>query len=705
MKVSYSGLKEFIPLNISETELSYSLTMKGIEVEDISVIEHEVILTVDKPPAKDYIFELSVTPNRMDCLSFMGIARELAAIYDISFHNKKIEIDYKEPYKLNLTVPISIQNSDLCGIYVGVVIDKVKIGQSPEWLKKFLENIGVRSINNVVDITNYIMFQWGQPLHAFDFDKLEGHEIIVRNAREGEKIKTLDGKERILDSSMLVIADKYNPVGIAGVMGGESSEVTTDTKTILLEAAWFLPQSIRKTAKKLKLPSEASHRFERGVDPEGVMDACKRAVKLLCDICGGAQTSQFITANGNLPKRKRIIFKPEKARKIIGAKLKDNEMINILRRLGIDIISHDIDNFILSPPLRRFDITEEIDFIEEISRIVGFENIQATYPKTPVFIQPEEPLYKLETSAKDILKNLGLFQVINYSFTNPKNIKNFAVSESDKRINTISLQNPISYEQSEMRTFLLPQIVENIQHNIAFNKRDLRLFEVGKVFIKDDNTSPLPLEEIHAAVVLTGRKYPPSWTYPNENVDFYDIKGMAEYFLNFFSETGIEFMEGNNTDEPFMLADAHLDIFYNNIKIGYLGEISPNILKNYDILTKVFAFEINLLPFSDINKHYKRFQPLPRFPNISRDTAFILDFNLSSQEILIYILQKNIEFLNNIDIFDVYTGKNIEKDKKSLGIRFNYMSDERTLTDSEVDEIHNSLIEEVLSKFDAKLRD
>lgn len=704
MKVSFSGLKEFIPLNISNAELSNALTMKGIEVEDIAEFENDIILTVHKEPEKDYVFELSITPNRMDCLSFVGIARELSAIFDISLNHKKFEIDYKEPEKTHLTFPLSIQSPDLCGIYIGVVIDNVQIGQSPDWLKKFLEKVGVRSINNVVDITNYIMFQWGQPLHAFDFHKLEGHEIIVRCAKDNEKLKTLDGKERTLDSSMLVIADKHNPVGIAGVMGGEYSEVTGETKTILLESAWFLPQSIRKTAKKLKLPSEASHRFERGVDPEGAMDACKRAVKLLCEICGGTQTSGFITARGNLPKRKRIMFRPEKARKIIGINIKDVEMINILSRLDIEVLSKDTDNFILSPPLRRFDINEEIDFIEEIARITGFENIPTESPRTTVFIQPEEPLYKLETKAKDTLKSLGLFQVINYSFTNPRNFKNFAIPEYDIRNNAINLQNPISYEQGVMRTFLLPQLVENVSHNISFNRKDLRLFEVGKIFIKDNN-SLLPFEEIHAAAVLSGRKYPFSWAYPNENTDFYDIKGIIEYFINSFSRRSIEFRENNNSDDPFMNPDIYLDIYYNNEKIGYFGEISANILKNYDILSKLFAFEVNLLKFLDIKKEYPKFQPLSRFPFISRDNAFIIDFNIDSKEILSYISQKNIDFLNNIDIFDFYTGKNIEKNKKSLGIRFNYMSEERTLTDAEVDDIHSNLVEDVLKNFNAKLRD
>jgi len=707
MKVSLSGLKEFIPFNISTQELSHILTMKGIEVEDIAEIENEFILTVNKEPEKDYIFELSITPNRMDCLSFVGVARELAAIFDISLNNEILHIDYKEPLKLHKNIPVSIKSPDLCGVYIGVVIDNVKISSSPEWLVKFLENVGVRSINNVVDITNYIMLKWGQPLHAFDFNRLEGPEIIVRCAKDGEKIKTLDGRERILDNSMLVIADRNNPVAIAGVMGGESSEVTSETTSIILESAWFLPQSVRKTAKKLKLPSEASHRFERGVDPDGVLDSCKKAVKRICELCGGIQASEFIIARGNLPKRKRIIFRPEKARKIIGANIKDTEMINILNRLDIEIISKDPDNFILSPPLRRFDINEEIDFIEEIARINGFENIPSEAPKTSIFIQPRESIHKIEMTAKDTLKSLGLFQVINYSFTHPKNIEYFEIDKSDKRRMTVSLQNPISYEQGVMRTFLLPQLIENIKHNISFNRRDLRLFEVGKVFYeeKEKTSNKLPEEALHAAAVLCGRKNPLSWAYSSENCDFYDIKGIAEYFMNIFSQSCIEFREPVENKDPFMESESYLDIFFNNEKIGYLGEISSKILKNFDILIKVFAFEINLYSFLNIKNDIKKFQLLPRFPFISRDSAFIFDINLLSRDVLAYINENNVNFLKNFDIFDVYTGKNIEKDKKSLAIRFNYMSPERTLTDAEVDEIHNTLIDNILKNFNGKLRD
>lgn len=715
MRLSLSWLKEFTGQELASDRLAHNLTMAGLEVEGVEDFDGDTVL------------ELSITPNRSDCLSVAGIAKEVAAIYNLSLprldSEQALEVSSEvtsSQSQFKPIVPIIIEAPELCHRYAAAVLSGVKVAPSPNWLAKRLEAAGIRPINNIVDVTNYVCIELGQPLHAFDLARLRGPEIRVRQARDGEKLVTLDGKERSLDGDMLVIADALAPVAVAGVMGGLESEVTIETQDILLESAWFLPSSVRRTAKKLKLHSEASHRFERGVDESNTFNALLRAVELIKQMLDCSEPVFMDEHPAQLDKRV-VSLRPSRLNKTLGTRLGNDEIIDILRRLGFKALTKE-DVLSFEIPSRRADICYEHDLIEEVARIYGFDNIPSTFPNASIFTthkQDAEKNTEFYVKIRQSLVGLGFFEAISYSFCSQKAIEALDYEANDDRNRMLPLQNPISDDLAVMRTTLFAHILGAVKHNLAHAVTDIRLFELGTVFYAN-NPKELPCEEKRLCAVWVGARNPVSWALKSEKGDFFDLKGALDSLLSAFALNKAKYKAGEGggvvtqqlgtTDNCYIPGTAlSLNATLNGCEklLGTIGEIAPSVLSFWDINVPVFAFDLNLdLLFSLYQNRSTApcFRSLPRFPWIERDVAFVVKDNITSDEIDSFFRSTTFQFLENHTIFDVYAGKPVPDGHKSLAIRFRYQALDHTLEEDEIAPVHDSLVRAVLERFNASIR-
>ncbi len=634
----------------------------------------------------DTILELSITPNRGDCLSILGIAREIAAITGARF---------KDPFYLEEgegeiegLIEVEIRDRDLCPRYAAKIVEGVSIGPSPLWLRQRLEAIGIRPINNVVDVTNYVMMERGQPLHAFDYECIRGKTIIVRRAEEGEKILTLDGVERTLSSENLVIADRKGPIAIAGVMGGKDSEVTESTKTILLESAHFDPGCVRRSSKRLGLTTESSYRFERGVDPgENLVKAIERAAYLIRAVAGGRTTRTL--DRDYLPKeRPEIRWRPERVRSVTGVDMGTEEMVEVLKRLSIRCVPEG-EGFVAYPPSYRMDLKEEMDIVEEIIRIRGYDSIPESLPRVRLDLTSLKRDQILERRVRDALKDFGFSEVMNYSFVSPRLLETFGYVDG-----LLSIVNPLTEEQSVMRPSLIPGLVENARYNQNHQNLDLRLFEIGKVF------SGLE-ERRKMAGLITGSRWKGLWAMEKGSVDIFDMKGVLEGIFELLRIGEVDFAPIK--DVPYLSPSRGYILSVCGKDIGLLGEIHPIILHRLEVKGPVFVFEINLEDLFHIPETPRLFRPIPRYPYVTRDLSFLVDESISFGSIKERIMGMD-PTIRDVSIFDLYKGKGIPEGKKSLGIRITYLSEERTLTEEEVNSIHTRVIKELEEGFHISLR-
>ena len=695
MRCLYSWIKDFVPsLKVSVDEFASVLTMKGLEVEEI-----------EKVSGDDWALEISITPNRPDWLSMLGIAREVSAVY--GWELTRPEIHVEENVNEKGLVPIEITVPDLCPRYTAAVIKGVKTGPSPSWLSERLESCGIRSINNIVDITNYVLLETGQPLHAFDLKKLNGPEIIVRNAKEGEKIVTIDGKERTLKSSMLVIADSKSPVAVAGVMGGYGSEVSAGTKDILLESAWFAPSQVRRTAKTLKLPTDSSYRFERGVDPENVLLALNRAKDLILEFSGGELITPVVDLYPRPYEPYSISLRMERLQRILGVKISLEETLKIMERLGLSPQLNDPFSIKVAIPSFRLDILEEIDLIEEVVRLFGYENIPAKTPEG-VISKYACNAYLTERGeftnrVKRLLKGQGVTEIISYSFFSPDDINALGFDDTDPRMRMVSLQNPLSTDQTVMRTSLVPSLLKAISSNQAHRNMDLKLFETGQTFQQGEGD--LPCEEQRIVCGLTGLKYEEAWNLPQDKIDIFDIKGLIEEMLSSLFIQGWRVTVDEERTEPFYRPfNCSRLLTAENIDVGTFGEVEKGVLDFFDINGPVFIFDLSMDKLLSSQKVLPKFIPLPKYPAIERDIAIILSDNVHAKEFQDFIWGLKPSYLESLKIFDLYKGKSIPKGKKSMGLRFSYRSIDHTLSENEITPVHESLVETMLDKYNASLR-
>lgn len=649
---------------------------------------------------RDHILEVSLTPNRGDCLGMVGIAREVAALTGGMFHPPVPQLREGEE-RVGDSVQVSILDPDLCPRYSARLINGVRISSSPLWLRTRLERAGVRSINNVVDVTNYVMLEYGQPLHAFDFDRLGGGEIVVRRAGEGEIFCALDGVERVLDRDTLMICDTAIPVAIGGIMGGLNSEIQGDTSRVLLESAYFSPVGIRRTSKALGLQTESSYRFERGVDPEGVMPASLRAVVLIAEITGGEVAKGVIDCYPSPLPRSEIGLRWAKVNALLGMKLEREEVKEILKSLRIEVKEDKGEEWVVSPPTYRGDITREIDLIEEIGRLKGYDSIPVQTPKMWVLPFRKRREEEMEERAKGVLVGLGFYEVITYSFISPQSIQILGLPDDDPRLRPLALLNPLTEEQSVMRTTLLPGLLGTARYNLSHKNRDLKIFELREIYSPKEGEG-LPEESKSLAGLVMGAFTGGGWSVSPKEVDFYDVKGCVERLLVELGASSPTFTTGEGI--PYLHPSMGAVIRLQGEGVGVLGELHPEVAEAYDLPSGVYIFELDLLPLLSFFRREIEFTPLPRFPSVDRDVAVVVDEQMSAEEIAEVIRGVGNRFMESVDVFDYYRGDPIASGQKGLALRIGYRSPERTLIDEEVNGFHHEVLERLKEVPGLKIR-
>jgi phenylalanyl-tRNA synthetase beta chain len=669
-----------------------------------------MILPADLPLGKDLaealqlgdtVLDVSVTPNRSDCLSMVGVAREWAALAGKQLHYPPTDVIENGEDVRGIT-SVAIQDPDLCPRYTARIIRGVRIGPSPLWIRQRLESIGLRPINNIVDATNFVMMELGQPLHAFDFRFLEEGRIVVRRSREGEPFVSLDGKERALKADTLMICDGVKPVAIGGVMGGLNSEVKADTETVLLESAYFNPASIRSTSRTLGMGTDAAFRFERGIDPEGVIRALNRAARLMAELSGGTVCSGVIDQYPEkIPVAQGILLRLQRVRDILGTAVPEEDVIRILRRLEMRIDPAADGSFRVTPPTCRVDITREIDLIEEIARIYGYDRIPVTLPAISVLAAAPDGKRLVEQRLKEIMVGAGYTEVINYSFIAPGAVDLLGLEETDERRSLVKIRNPLTEEQAVLRTTMIYSLLLNARKNADVGCFDLKIFEIGRTFIRRGDGEQ-PLERNRMACLITGMRYGQSWHFQDLRADFYDLKGCVESILAGLRIPAVSFNSG--VREATLHPGKSCGIFCGETMIGFMGEIHPDLQARLELVGPVLVCELDLDLLATRFLAKGSFQSIPRFPASSRDVAFLIPQDRQAGEMLRLAEESHEELLEKVQIFDVYEGKNIPAGMRSLGLRFSYRGADRTLTDDEVNEVHAKIVQKIVQVTGASIR-
>ncbi|MBI5582287.1 MAG: phenylalanine--tRNA ligase subunit beta [Deltaproteobacteria bacterium] len=651
---------------------------------------------------EDTLLEVNITPNRGDCLSHWGIARELAAIFDRALRIPPFPGD-PEGREIREHSSVTILEPSFCPRYAARLLLGITVAPSPRWLRQRLEAVGVRSINNIVDVTNFVLLETGQPLHAFDFDLLAGRRIVVRLAAEGEPFTTLDGVERVLGSGMLVIADGEKAVALAGIMGGQESEIRPETRNVFLESALFNPVAIRRAAKKLGLSTEASIRFERGVDPEGVISAAARAVELMQELGGGRLIPGQIDEYPGPLKRDPIQIDVRKAGRFLGLPLTVEQALDIGRRLGLNMERREGERIEVRPPSFRPDLTRPVDLLEELARIIGYGQIPITFPQSTATGGREPESLLLRRRLEELLPGLGFDQVITYSFIADKWATFFSrrPEGSGEAEPCIRINNPISEDQSVMRPSLLPGLILTMKRNLSQRNQDLRLFEVGKVFSPALAAEALPRERDHLALLWTGRRYPGSFHRKEEAVDFFDLKGIVESIMEAL-QVG-DFSLAPEKGPEYFKGDPYVRLLSGSSRIGEMGEISEAAQTLFDFKETAYLLELDLEQLRTHREETPTFKAWPRYPEATRDISLILDDAVTWQAIREEIQALQEPLIEKIDLFDLYRGKPIPPGKKNLGIRVHYRSSEQTLTEERIAALHQKVANRIIGKFKAAL--
>jgi phenylalanyl-tRNA synthetase beta chain len=679
MNISYNWLKSLIEFDLSAQELADKLTRVGLAVEGVH------------PHGEDFVLDIDLTSNRPDCLSHLGVARELHAITGSPVLIKEYPPAKDVPVPAIIATDIvKIEDPDLCHRFTARIIRNVKIGPSPKQLVERLEAIGERSINNVADVTNYVMHELGQPMHSFDLDKLTENRIIVRRAKAGETIKTLDEIERKLDESMLAICDAEKPVAVAGVMGGLDSAITDETTNVLLEVAYFKRENIRETSKKLALSTEASYRFERGVDIENLRRASDRATEMICKLAGGEAGDYvdiFPTKRGILTVESKDISAATK--RLTGLDVETEECVRILSALGITPKDPAM-TFVV--PSWRHDIAIEEDLVEEVARHVGYENIADELP--PAFgageYQPDEDRKK---RIRRSLADAGFNEALSYSFIEPgfdeliDNVPGLIDSKSEDKC--VTLRDSVIESAVRMRPSLLPGLLDAVRFNFNHQRKSVKLFELGKVFAAKTGEDTLPNERELLSVVLTGGEMQADRTMPARELDFYDAKGAVEMALD---AIGLGHASYKAADVKHLRSGQAAKISVNGNAIGSIGRINEEIAANYKFKQAVYVAEIDLQAALAEAVPPVLYSSLPKYPSIIRDVSFVVTRAVSFQDVRKSLLEQQNEILQNVEFVDVFEGKGLGENERSLTVRLEYRSDEGTLTEADVDAVHNALL-------------
>jgi phenylalanyl-tRNA synthetase beta chain len=642
----------------------------------------------------DVILEVAITANRADCLSVLGLAREVAALMDAPLRHPEVNVAAAAAPEVQARV--TILDPVHCPRYAARLMSGLTVGPSPFWMRRRLQLAGLRSINNLVDVTNYVLLEFGQPLHAFDFERLRGGEIVVRLPKSGERtFTTLDGVERNLDPETLLICDAEGPVALAGVMGGLDSEVTGSTTRVLLESAYFNPRTIRRTGKRLGLSTEASYRFERGVDPDGVIHALERATQLMCQVGAGVVAAKRLDEYPAPIQHPRLNLRVSRANQVLGTNLGQEQMLHLLRRLHLPALAVDEENLVLQVPPFRGDLEREIDLIEEVARLAGFDAIPVTLPRGVVATPRPGPEVRLLAAARQRLEGLGFFEVITYSFQ-PDRLGSL-LSPTDPA-SALRLANPLSEEQAMMRTSLLPGLLDTLRRNTLQQNLEVRLFEISKVFAPRAGEN-LPQEEHWLTGLMYGSREEAGWNTTMDPVDFFDLKGMVETLLEDLLIPEVTFSPDGLPE--YLGYGAR--VFSGGRELGVLGELRPDIGEKLDLEGNIFGFNLNFTALSQ-SSIPPRFTALPRYPAVYRDIALVLPSNLPAARVEESLYQYGRPWLVEARLFDVYSGDPVPAGKRSLAFRLSYRDPERTLTDDLVNSHHQALVAALTKDLGAELR-
>lgn len=669
------------------------------------------ILPSDTPvgiPAKDVlglndvVLEFELTANRADCFSVFGLVREIAAITGNKPHFPEIKVNEDDNTKLNDIFSVEIADPDLCSRFSTRMLKNVKIGPSPEWMQQRLEGAGIRSINNVVDVTNFVMIELGHPMHAYDYDKITGKKLIARRAIEGEELHTLDDTSRKAKGEMLVIADSEKAAGLAGIMGGFETEITDTTTTVVLESADFYGPCIRRTARACGLSSEASGRFERGVDSETTIKALDRAAQLLqemgaCTVCEG-----IVDVYPNPKQANYVTFTPEQINNHLGTNIAKDVMLNIITSVGFDVTKDENDEITVKVPSWRNDVTCMADISEEIARLHGFDKIKSTLPNGVSMQGTQSAKQTFIDKVKTSLSSQGLYETISFALTNEETFNKLNIPQDSPLRKAVPIMNPLSDEYPLVRTTLLSSIFDNLARNLARKNDDVALFEVGSVFFpKALPVTELPDEVVKIAGAITGRRNAQGWNQTNDMVDFYDAKGIIEELLANLRVTRYTVEAGTH----YAMHPGKTALFRKGRDvIATVGEVHPAVLSAYGITKPVYIFELDATTVMKYMAKDLKYKALPKYPATSRDLAMLVDVDVNAADIEKAMTKAAGQNLTQITLFDVYTGKQVEEGKKSLAFSLTFQSNDKTLTDTEIDPAIEKIVAKLQKDFNANLR-
>jgi phenylalanyl-tRNA synthetase beta chain len=720
MNISYNWLRELTGVELEPRVLAERLTMLGLAVDAV----HE--------RGEDFLLEIDLTSNRPDCLSHLGVAREVVVQAGGSVRLPDTTASKTEGRASDVTA-VEIEDAELCPRYAGRVVRGVRIAPSPEWLVKRLEVIGQRAINNVADITNYVMHEMGQPLHAFDLRKLAENRIVVRRARKGERLRTLDGNDRELSEEMLVIADAERAVAMAGIMGGEETEISNSTTEVLIESAYFNPASVRRTARQLNLHTEASYRFERGTDYDGVLRAQSRAVALICELAGGTATEDAVDVYPRKIEQARVSLRPSRVKALTGLVVETEEMRRILSALGftedaregaseqeptlrdgiLEVMPMSLDGALsFTAPTWRIDVEREEDLVEEVARHTGYDRIASELPPTASAGEYQPREIKKRALRRE-LTAFGYDEAINFSFINesygdrfgliPEFVKLINADEEKKEERRfVQLSNPIIEGVTRMRPTLLPGLLESLRHNFNYGTRDVRLFETGIVFASRSGEGELPSEHEAFALLATGRAAEEGRAGDARELDFYDLKGALEAAVDAMRLPQLSFAPASV--RHLREGQAAVIMTHGQTEIGTLGRLGEEIAAEFKFRQAVYVAELDLTALLNLKELPALYAPLARFPSVVRDVSLLTDRHVSLSEMLAAIRELSLENLRSAQLVDVYEGANLPEGKRSVTLRLEYRADARTLRDEEADEMHARVVNTLAEKFGAEQR-
>ncbi|HEV7747113.1 MAG TPA: phenylalanine--tRNA ligase subunit beta [Pyrinomonadaceae bacterium] len=693
MLISYNWLRELTATALTPLELRERLTMVGLAVDAVDEREGDSVIDVEVPS------------NRPDCLSHIGIAREVAVIEKSKVQSPKSNV-FQTAGKASDFTSVEIEDTKLCARYAARIVRGVKIGPSPEWLQTRLSEIGQRPINNVADITNYVLLEFGQPLHAFDLAKLTEQRIIVRRANAGEKLTTLDGVERKLDEQVLVIADAKQPVALAGIMGGLDSEISTATTDVLIESAYFDPDSVRRTARQLGMDTEASRRFERGADCANLLQAQARCVELICEIAGGAASEDAIDVYPNPLAPRSIAFRPARVASLTSVQVELAEMKWILTALGFMQSESQTSGLTFVVPSWRIDVSIEEDLIEEIVRHVGYDKIASELPPSN-FAGEYQPSERKRRDLRRAFTNLGFDEAINFSFIGTAHDEQIELlstfkTEAGGKVEPalVALNNPILEDATRMRPTLLPGLLKSVRHNLNHGSRNVELFEIGRVFAGSEGKE-LPQEREALGLIASGGAMYERRAQAATEIDFFHLKGAIEAAfdamklgpLGFFKAEIKHLRQGQAA--KITLADG--------TTVGTAGRLAESISASYKFRQPVYVAELDLTAVLDSAARSIQYAPLPRYPSVTRDVTLLVSRDVNFADVVQFVVSKQIPNYAGVMLVGTYEGKNIPDDKRSVTLRIEYRSGEGTLRDEEVEEQHRGLIDSLLTNFSAKL--